>query len=50
MRRIDEVGMGDGSMTEGTRIWKKGRQMAFAALLVVVALLLFCLFYFGSRI
>jgi hypothetical protein len=50
MRRTDESGMGDDRMTEGTRIWKKGRQVAFAALLVVALLLLFCLFYFGSRV
>ena len=37
-------------MPEGFRISKKRQWLAFVALLVVIALLLFCLFYFGSRV
>ena len=30
--------------------WKKGQEWALVALVVVIALFVFCLFFFGSRV
>ena len=42
--------MGNADMTEQTRIWKKRQWIALVALLAIIAIFLFSLFYFGSRV
>lgn len=38
------------NMSEAKRTWKKRQRIALVAMLIVIALFLFCLFYFGSRV
>jgi hypothetical protein len=46
--RLGFRGKRDVSEAEGT--WKKRQRIALGAMLIVIALFLFCLFYFGSRV